>query len=83
VLVLAKKRDAPIANYSERAFGTNAWIPVFVQYDFLDDDSLVSFFNKLNCHKIVDSSHDLVKWDINSKEDFIVKSYSFFWGGDK
>jgi len=36
-------------------------VPVFVRVGFLDDDFLVSFFSNLNCHKMGDSSHDLVK----------------------
>jgi len=64
-----------IADYWERASGANVWVPVFAWDGFIGDDSLVSFFNTLNCHKIGDSSHDLVKWDLDSKGDAAVKSY--------
>ena len=52
LFVLAKNRDASIADYWDRASGTIVWVPIFVPDGFLDDDSLVSFFNKLNRQKI-------------------------------
>ena len=42
---------------------------------FIDDDALVSFFNKLTSHNLGDSSQDSVKWDLNPKGKFIVKSF--------
>ena len=61
LFVLAVDRDASVAYYCERASGTNVWVPVFARAGFVDDDSLFSFINKLNCHKIRDTSHDMVK----------------------
>ena len=48
----------------------------FVQDRFVEDDTLVSLFNKLNDTKLEDSSHNMVKWDLDSKRDFTVKSYN-------
>ena len=73
--VLAQNRDASITYYSDRASGTIGWVPVFVRDGFLDDDSLVSFFNKLVRHRLGDSSRDTMKWDVKLKGDFTVKSY--------
>ena len=50
-------------------------MPIFVWDGFFDDDALVSFFNKLNSHNLGDSSQDSVKWDLNPKGEFTVKSF--------
>ena len=63
-----------------RIIGIELLVPLFgclyfFGIGFIDDDSLVSFFNKLNRHKLGDFSQDLVKWDLNPKGDITVKSY--------
>jgi len=75
LFALAENRDALVADYWDRASGTIVWVPIFVQDGFLDGDTLVSFFDKLNRHKLGDSSFDSVKWELNSKGDLMVKSY--------
>jgi len=40
-LQLKRGREATIANYLERAPGTNVWSSVFVQDGFFKDDTLV------------------------------------------
>ena len=32
----------------------------------MEDDTLVSFINKLNGAKLGDSSHDIVRWELES-----------------
>jgi len=59
--VLAVDRNAFFADNWEQISGNNIWAPVFVQNGFVDDDSLVSFFNKLNEAKLGDSSIDRVR----------------------
>jgi len=75
LFVLADNRDASIADYWDRDSGTIVWVPIFVRDGFIDDDVLVSFFNKLNSHKVEVSSQDMVKWDLNPKGEFTVKSF--------
>lgn len=48
---------------------------VIVQDGFVQGDTLVSFFNKLNDVKLGDSSYDMMKWDLDSEGELIVKSY--------
>jgi len=67
LFVLAENKDASIADYWDRASGTSVWVPIFVRDGFIDDDAVVSFFNKLNSHNLGDSSQDSVKWDLNPK----------------
>jgi len=52
-------------------------VPVFVRDGFVEDDTIVSFFSKLNDARLGDSPHDIVRWDLelDSKGDFMVKSY--------
>jgi len=50
-------------------------VPCFVRDGFVEDDTLVSFFNKLNDVKLGDSPHDIVRWDLDFEGDFTVKSY--------
>ena len=53
--------------------GTNFWSPIFVGDEFVEDDTTVSFFNKINDAKLGDSPHDIVRWDLDFKGDFTVK----------
>ena len=48
LFALAENRDAAIADYWDRAAGNVVWVPIFVRDGFLDDATLVSFFDKLN-----------------------------------
>lgn len=59
----------------EQVSGTKVWAPAFIRDGFVVYYTLVSFFNKLNCHKFGDSLHDTVTWDLDSKGNFTVKSY--------
>ena len=51
------------------------WAPVFVREGFVDDESLVSFFNKLNEAKVGESSVDRVRWDLTNQGCFTVRSF--------
>ena len=75
ILQLTRGREATIANYLERAPGTNVWSSVFVQDGFLRMTLLYTFFKKLNDVKLGDSLHDMVKWLLDTKGDFTLKSY--------
>ena len=44
---------------------------------FAEDDILVSLFNKLKDTKPEDFTHDMVKWDLDSKGDFMINLYYF------
>ena len=46
----------------------------FVRDDFVNGD-IVNFFNKLNYAKIGGYPCDFVSWDLDTKRDFMVKSY--------
>jgi len=73
--VLAVDKNASVANYQEQVYGNNTWAPVFVRDGFVDDDSLVSFFNKLNEANIGESSMDRVRWDLSTQGCFTVRSF--------
>ena len=63
--VLAVDRNASVAEYREQVHGNSVWAPVFVRDGFVDD-SLVSFFNKLNEANVEESSIDRVRWDLTT-----------------
>ena len=65
--VLAVDKNASIAEYQKHVYGNSVCAPVFVRDEFVDDDSLVSFFNKLNEAKVGESSVDRVKWDLTTQ----------------
>ena len=48
---------------------------VFVWGGFIDDGAMLSFFNKLNEANLGDSSLHKVRWDLNTKGCFIVRSF--------
>ena len=68
-------RNAFVADYWEQVFGSNIWALVFVGDGFVDDDSLISFFNKLNEAKLRDSSIDTVRWDLIIQGCFTIRSF--------
>ena len=68
-------RNAYVADYQEQRSGSFAWALVFVQDRFIDDDTLLSFFNKLNEANLRDSSLDKVRRDMNIKGCFTVRSF--------
>jgi len=41
-------RNASVADYREQGSDTFVWAPVFVWDRFIDDDTLIMFFDKLN-----------------------------------
>ena len=48
--------------YQEQLSGSYAWVPVFVRDGFIDDDTLIIFFNKPNEPNLGDSSLDNVSF---------------------
>ena len=58
--VLVVDRDVFVVDYWEWVSSINVWAPASIQDGFIDDDTLLSFFNKINCHKFRDSLHDMV-----------------------
>jgi len=73
--VLVVDKNAPVAEYREQVHGNSVWASVFVRDGFVDDDSLVSFFNKLNEAKVGEPSVDKVRWDLTTKGCFTVRSF--------
>lgn len=63
------------SDYREQVSGSNIWAPVFVRDGFVDDDSLISFFNKLNEAKLGDCSIDTVRWDLIIQGCFTIRSF--------
>ena len=59
-------------------FGINVWSPTFVRDDFVDDNTLISFFNKFNGAKLGYTSLlikkggtlDMVRWGLNPERGF-------------
>ena len=60
--VLAVDRNAPIANYQEHLSSGYVWAHIFAQDRFIDDDTLIIFFNKPNEPNLGDSSLDNVNF---------------------
>jgi len=60
-------KNASVAEYREEVHGNSVWAPVFVRDGFVDDNSLVSFFNTLNEAKVRESSIDRVRWDLTTQ----------------
>ena len=77
LFALAVNRDASISDYWDQASGSSTWVPIFVRDGFLDDGTLVNFFDKLDRYKLGEFALDSVKWEPNSKGVFTVKSYYF------
>ena len=57
-------RNVSVADYWEQVSDNKIWAPVFVRDGLVDDDSLVSFFNKLIEAKLGECSIDRVRWDL-------------------
>ena len=72
ISMLPMDKDAFLAYYWKQASNTSTLSPVFVRDGFADDDIVINFFKKLNDAKLGDSPHDLVRWDSDLKEGFIV-----------
>jgi len=68
-------RNASIADYREQGSGTFIWAPVFVRARFIDDDTLVVFFDKLNEANLGDSAIGKVRWILNTKGCFAVRYF--------
>ena len=75
--VLAVDRNASVADYREQVSGSTRWATGFVRDGFVDDDSLIAFFNKLNETKLGDSSIDMVRWDQIIQGYFTDRSFSW------
>jgi len=70
---LVVDRNTSVADYWELTFGNLVWgAPVFVWGRFIDD--MLSFLFKLNKANLGDSLLDKVRWDLNTKGCFIVRS---------
>ena len=63
-------RNATVAEYREQGSDTFVWAPVFIRDRFIEDDTLVVFFDKLNEAILGDSLIDKVRWTLNTKGCF-------------
>jgi len=72
---LAMDRNALVADYREQGACCPVWAPFFVQDRFIDDDTLLRFFNKLNEANLGDSTTDKVRWDLSTKGCFTVRFF--------
>ena len=64
-----------MAAYCDIASGLCIWSPIFIRDALVDDASIISLHIKLNGILIGQSSPDSVRWDLNPKGSFTVKSY--------
>ena len=53
--VFAMDGDASVSDYHDRVSNINVWSPIFVLQGSDGDDTIISFFNKLNEAKLGDS----------------------------
>lgn len=72
--VLEADRNTLIAYYQEHLSRGYVYAPIFVRDGFIDDDTLIIFFNKLNEANLRDSSLDKVRWDLNIRGGFPIRS---------
>ena len=72
---LAENKEATVAAYCDNVSGSWIWSPIFIRDALVDDAYLISLLIKLNEILIGQSSLDSVKWDLNPKGSFTVKSY--------
>ena len=75
LFALAENKDATVAEYCDNVSGSCIWSPIFTRDALVDVASLLSLLRKLNGMLIRQSPLDLVKWDLNPKGSFTVKSY--------
>ena len=64
-----------MADYNVQGTNSSVWMPVFVQDGFADDDGLLRFFSKLSEITIDASSTDKVRWKLNTKGCFTMRSF--------
>jgi len=72
---LAQEREASVADYHVQGTNNSVWMPVFMRDGFADDDGLLKFFSKLSEITIDASSTDKVRWKLNTKGCFTVRSF--------
>uniref|UniRef100_A0A7C9ALA2 Reverse transcriptase domain-containing protein n=1 Tax=Opuntia streptacantha TaxID=393608 RepID=A0A7C9ALA2_OPUST len=75
LFALAQDKEAFVADYRVLGTDSSVWRPVFVRDSFADDDTLVRFFSKLSGTISVGSTSDKVRWRLNSKGCYTVKSF--------
>ena len=73
--MLAQDREASVADYQVLGTGSTVWRPIFVRDSFDDDDTLVTFFSKLSETNPDGNISDKVRWKLESKGCFTVKSF--------
>uniref|UniRef100_A0A7C9AS09 Reverse transcriptase zinc-binding domain-containing protein n=1 Tax=Opuntia streptacantha TaxID=393608 RepID=A0A7C9AS09_OPUST len=72
---LAQDREASVADYHVQGTNSSVWVPVFVREGFANDDGLLRLFSKLSEISIDTSSTDKVRWKLNTKGCFTVRSF--------
>lgn len=74
LFALAVNKGASV-DYCEHVSGSRVWSTISIRDAFVDDITLVSFLSMFKGIIVHDSSHDSVKWDLNSNGIFVVKSF--------
>jgi len=64
-----------MADYRAQRTNSAVWMPVVVRDGFADDGVLLRFFSKLSEINPDDSSIDKVRWKLNTKGCFTVRSF--------
>ena len=59
--MLAVDRNASVADCQENMSSVYVWVPIFAHDGFIDDDTLISFFDKLNEANLGVSALDKVR----------------------
>ena len=64
-----------MADYRGQGSDSSVWMPIFVWDSFADDDTLVRFFSKVSETNPDGYTSDKVRWKLESKGCFTVKSF--------
>ena len=72
---LAMDREATVGDYRVQGLDNSVRTPVFVRDRFVDDDNLLRFSSKLTEAYLADSTTDKVRWKLNTKGCFTVRSF--------
>ena len=75
LFALAEDREASVADYWVQGNVSSVWRPIFVRDSFADDDILVRFFSKLPETNPDGFTSDKVRWKLEPKGCFSVKSF--------
>jgi len=65
--------NASVSDYQECVSNINVWLPIFVREDLVEDDTLISFLNKLKKVKLGNPCMmRIVSWDLTKESSQLI-----------